>query len=133
MYLRLHVKNVLFVSGFNETRIFLTDFRKYSNVKFHENPSIRNRVDPCWRTDVTKLRVAFRDFTARLRTILRPRKEIILFGPCVYSYIPLSLHCSFLCNLQFSSSSVFMNIDKGNQRECSLAEALWSRWHNRGC
>ena len=79
------------------------------------------------RTDMTKLRVAFRDFTTCLQTVPRPRKEIILFGPCIYSYMSLSLHCNFLYNLQFSSSSVFMNIDKGNQRVCSLVEALGLR------
>ena len=79
------------------------------------------------RTDMTKLRVAFRDFTTRLQTILRPRKEITLFGTRIYAYISLSLHCTFLYILQFSSASVFMNIDKGNQRDCSLAEALWAR------
>jgi hypothetical protein len=84
------------------------------------------------RTDMTKQSVAFRDFTTRLQIILRPRKEITSFGPRIYSYVPLSLHCTLLYILQFFSSSVFMNIDKGNQRDCSLAEALWARWHNRG-
>jgi len=74
-----------------------------------------------------KLRVVFRDFTTRLQTILRPRKEITLFVPRIYSYMSLSLHCTFLYILQFSSCSVFMNIDKGNQRICSLAEALGLR------
>jgi hypothetical protein len=64
------------------------------------------------RTDMTKLRVAFRDFTTRLQTILRPRKEITLFGPRIYSYISLSLHCTFLYILQFSSPSVFRNMIK---------------------
>ena len=40
---------------------------KYSNIKFHENPSSGNRVVPCkqtggGRTDVTKLVVAFTNF-----------------------------------------------------------------------
>jgi len=34
-------------------------FEKYSNVKFHENPSGRNRV-LCAQTDMTKLIIAFR-------------------------------------------------------------------------
>jgi len=41
-------------------------FEKYSNIKFHENPSSGRRVVPCWqtdeRTDVTKLIVTFRYF-----------------------------------------------------------------------
>ena len=35
-YIGLHVKYPLFLSDFNETLIFLTDFRKYSDIKFHE-------------------------------------------------------------------------------------------------
>ena len=37
-------------------------FEKYSNIKYHENPSSGSRV-PCGQTDMTKLMVAFRDFT----------------------------------------------------------------------
>ena len=29
--------------------------KKYSNVKFHENPSSGSRVVPCGQTDMTKL------------------------------------------------------------------------------
>ena len=39
---------------------------KYSNIKFHENPSSGSRDVPCGRrggrTDMTKLVVAFRNF-----------------------------------------------------------------------
>jgi hypothetical protein len=41
-------------------------FEKYSNIKFHENPSSYSRVFPCgmteWQTGVTYLIVAFRNF-----------------------------------------------------------------------
>jgi len=41
-------------------------FEKYSNIKFHVNPSSENRVVPCRqtnrRTDMTKLIVDFRNF-----------------------------------------------------------------------
>ena len=37
-------------------------FEKSSNTKYHENPSIGNRVVPCGRTDMTKLTAAFRSF-----------------------------------------------------------------------
>jgi hypothetical protein len=41
-------------------------FEKYSNIKFHENPSCGSRVIPCGRTDgqtdMTKLMVVFRNF-----------------------------------------------------------------------
>jgi len=36
-------------------------FEKYSNIKFHENPSIGSRVDPCGQMDMTKLIVVFRN------------------------------------------------------------------------
>jgi len=49
MYIGLRVKQSLFLSDFNETRIFSTDFRKYPNVKFHENPFNGNWVVPCGR------------------------------------------------------------------------------------
>ena len=52
MYIGLHVKYPLFLSNFNETCIFSTDFRKKSsNIKFHENPSSGCRVVPCGRAD----------------------------------------------------------------------------------
>jgi hypothetical protein len=37
-------------------------FEKYANIKFHKNPSSGSRVVPCGQTDMTKLRVAFRNF-----------------------------------------------------------------------
>jgi len=39
----------LFLSHFNQTLIFSTDFRKI--IKFHENPSCESRVVLCGRTD----------------------------------------------------------------------------------
>ena len=38
-------------------------FEKYSNIKFHENPSSRSRDGPRGQTDMTKLIVAFRELT----------------------------------------------------------------------
>jgi len=37
-------------------------FKKYSNIKFHENPSNERRVVPFGRTDMTEQIVAFRNF-----------------------------------------------------------------------
>jgi len=37
-------------------------FEKFSNIKFHENPSSGSQVVPCVQTDMTKLIAAFRDF-----------------------------------------------------------------------
>jgi hypothetical protein len=52
MYISLHVKYPLFFPDFNESWIFLTDFKKkYANTKFHENPFSGNRVVSCGQTD----------------------------------------------------------------------------------
>jgi len=69
MFVGLHVTYPLFLPDFNETWIFEIDFRKYLNIKFHENSSSGSRVVPCGRaggrtdrqTDMTKLIVAFRN------------------------------------------------------------------------
>jgi hypothetical protein len=62
----LHVKHLLFLSDFMKFEFSRQIFEKYSNIKFHENPSNENRAFPCGRTDgqtdVTKLIVALRDF-----------------------------------------------------------------------
>jgi hypothetical protein len=52
MWKRLRVKYPLFLSAFNETWVFSTDFRKKVwDIKFHQNPSSGSRVIPCGRTD----------------------------------------------------------------------------------
>jgi hypothetical protein len=40
MYIGFHVKCKLFLSDFNETSIFWTDFRKIVYIKYRENPSL---------------------------------------------------------------------------------------------
>ena len=59
----------LFLSHFNETWIFSTDFRKILNIKFHERPFSGSRVVPCGRTerqtDRTKVILALRKFCER--------------------------------------------------------------------
>ena len=55
-----HVKYRLFLSDFNETWIFCTQFRKkYSSIKFRENPASGTEDVACGRTDMTKIIVAF--------------------------------------------------------------------------
>jgi hypothetical protein len=63
MYTGLHVKYLLYLSDFNATSIFPTDFRKVLiYIKFNESPSSGSRVFPLGRTEMTKLIVAFRSF-----------------------------------------------------------------------
>jgi hypothetical protein len=68
VYTGRRVKYPLFLSYFNETLSFSTDFRKYSNIKLLENPSNGDRVVPCGRTDrqtdMTKLIVTFRNLAS---------------------------------------------------------------------
>ena len=63
-YIGLHVQHPFFLPGFNETSTFTTEFgkKKYSNFKFHENPSSGSWVVPFIQTDMTKLIVASRNF-----------------------------------------------------------------------
>jgi hypothetical protein len=63
----LHVKYALFLSDFNETRIFTTIFEKYSNIKSHKNSSSGNRVIPWGQTNMKPI-VAFRDFANAPKT-----------------------------------------------------------------
>jgi len=66
-------------------------FEKYSNIKFHENPSSRNRAVPCgWmdgRTDITKLIIAFRNFAKT------PKEKGTIFR--IHGQNNLSLHIQF--------------------------------------
>ena len=49
--LPLPFKKVRVKSYFNDSWIFLTYFRKTSDIKFHENPSRGSQVVPCRETD----------------------------------------------------------------------------------
>ena len=44
-------------------------FEKYSNIKFHENPSSGSQVVPCGRTGITKLTATFRNTANASKTV----------------------------------------------------------------
>jgi len=48
---------------------FRQTFEIYSNIKFHENPSIGSRDVPCGQIDMTKLKVAIRNFAVAPKTV----------------------------------------------------------------
>jgi hypothetical protein len=66
MRIGIHAEYPIFLSSSNETRIFQQIFEKYSNIIFHEYPSVGSRITLRGRTDgqtdMMKLIVAFRNF-----------------------------------------------------------------------
>ena len=78
-----HVKYLSFLSSFNETWIFSTNFRKSSNIKFLQSPSSVSRVVPCGKTDgltdITKLLVT-------LRNVANAPKNHSVIGICCPRY-----------------------------------------------
>jgi hypothetical protein len=94
MYSDLHVTHPLYLSDFNGAWIFSTDFRKITNIKFHENPSSGNRVVPRVQTDgwtdMTKLIFAFRNFANALEKemmlSITQKRNLRLLGQMLFSY-----------------------------------------------
>jgi hypothetical protein len=75
VYIGFHVKFPLFLSYFNGAWIFWRNFEKYSNTKFHENPTSGSWVVPCGQTDGrtdrhTELTVAFWTFSTPLKIMI---------------------------------------------------------------
>jgi len=62
MCIVLHAKYLIIFLDFCEPVIFWTDFKKFSNIHFHENPSGWSRVASCRHTDMTKLIIALCGF-----------------------------------------------------------------------
>jgi len=73
IYIDLDVKYLLFWPDFNAPWIFSKNCKKYSNIKYHENPCSGTRVVPSGRTDrqkeMTKLIVAFHNFANDLKGV----------------------------------------------------------------
>jgi hypothetical protein len=68
MYIGLHVKYRYCCQILMKLEFCRRIFEKYSNVKFHENPSIGSGVVPCGQTDrqadMTTLIVAYKSMTS---------------------------------------------------------------------
>jgi len=60
MYTGLYAKCSLLLSDFSKIRSLPTDFRKFSNVKSHKNPSIGSRVVPREKPDIRTYRQTWR-------------------------------------------------------------------------
>ena len=116
MYVGLHVKYALFLSDFNETCIFSTDFRKIDKYQIswksvQWEPSCSMRIDG--ETDTRKFMVSFHNFAKAPRTgwlfvhfsnklqlQRRPARIQPKEGPTVFS----------------RGSSVLINIDESSRR-----------------
>jgi hypothetical protein len=75
----------------------LEDFQKFSNIKFHENPFCWCRVASFGRTDMRKLKVAFRKFLeafkkGRKEDVEKTPKELVLGPFLMYSNLSMTLH-----------------------------------------
>ena len=68
MYIGVHVKYRLFLLDFSEILYSLQIVEKYSNTRFHENPSSGSRDVACGQTDMTKIKVDFRHFANAPKT-----------------------------------------------------------------
>jgi len=83
MYTGRHVTYPLFFAYFNETLIFLTDFRKTLMSGFMKICPLWRRIVPCGRTDrridMTEIIVSFRSFWRRLKNCTDWIKLIVNF------------------------------------------------------
>ena len=87
MWKCLHVKYPLFLSDFNQTWIFVTDFEKKSlNMKFNQIPFSGSRVVQCDRTDM-KLNSRFSQFCERDQKQLFGRSRLIWQVNCNVRFV----------------------------------------------
>jgi len=108
MYIGAHVRYPLFLSEFDETSQFSRKiFKKYSNIKFRENPSSGSGVFPCGRTDGhDEANSRFSPFCARAQTYKTKSPTRLTVGSTVAAtctYCPFWQHslqgCYFIRQL----------------------------------
>ena len=80
MHIRLNVMNRHSCPILMKLELSRHTFEKYSNTKFHENPSIGSLAIPCERTQThtTKLKVAFRNFANTPKYGYSGEKKVLL-------------------------------------------------------
>jgi len=93
-------------------------FEKYSDIKFHENPSSGSLVVPCGQTDRTNQIVAFRNFAKAPQKCATSRDTFccVCFRDTVYSVsaqciAPLGMESGAIRDEDITASSSF---DSGN-------------------
>ena len=70
MYIGLHLVYPSFLPILLKLEFSQHFFEKYSNIKFHKNPSSGSRIAPCGLTDTKKLIVAFHKFANVLKNAI---------------------------------------------------------------
>jgi len=104
-------------------------FKKYSSFKFHERPSSRSPVVPCWRTDMNKLIVAFLQFCKCAKQLLQSSYTAIRLQLCCNAWRPLSeyeyLHVSGWTYLRLQYSIITLKTTVWLGSSCAV-EVHWN-------
>jgi hypothetical protein len=146
----LHVLYLLFMSGLNSTRIFLTDFRKIWNIKCYENPSGGERVVPCgpasWKFTCNFWHYALLQNNQKISILQVTQMQFVgttlSASPFIFSLLPclrFPLKGSPFCpcqrpadmhTLRTSASAVWLQPLDQRAPGCRCFElALWANWN----